>query len=111
MAARVFKLEKLATRIATHLLAISPESTVSLALTCRALEVPALRALWEAQSCSLSRLIMRVLSDEILCFAYPGNGDLCLLVSLPSLVSCVFCIPIDRKNSNRRCSDHLLPGS
>ena len=86
MAARVLKLDELATRIAIHLLAISPKATVALALTCRALEVPALRTLWEAQHCSLSRLIMRVLSTEVQCFVFPRDSDLCLLVSLPSLV-------------------------
>jgi len=86
MAARVFNLDELATRIATHLFTISPQGTVALALTCRALEIPALRALWEAQSCSLSHLIMRVLSTEVWCFIFPRNSDLCLLVSLPSPV-------------------------
>ena len=86
MATRVFKLDGLATRIATHLSSTSPESTVALALTCRALEVPALRALWGAQICSLSRLIMRVLSTEAWCLIFPGDSDLCLVVSLSSLV-------------------------
>ena len=47
--ARVFKLEELAIRIATQLHAISPKSVVKLALTCRALEAPALGVLWENQ--------------------------------------------------------------
>jgi hypothetical protein len=79
MATRVFKLDELASRIATYLLTISPRSTVALALTCRALEVPALRALWETQ-CSFNHLIMRVLSTDAFCFTFPGRSDLCLLV-------------------------------
>jgi len=83
MAARVFKLDELATRIATHLLAISQKSTVSLALTCRALEVPALRTLWEKRFCSFNFLIMRVLSTNVWCFVFPDpDEDLCVLVSL-----------------------------
>ena len=45
MAAHVFDLDELATRIATHLLAVSPKTTVAFALTCKALEVPAFRAM------------------------------------------------------------------
>ena len=45
MATHVFELDELATHIATHLLAVSPKTTVAFALTCKALEVPAFRAL------------------------------------------------------------------
>jgi len=65
MAARVFKLDELATQIAADLLAISPRTTVSLALTCKALQVPALMALWETE-CSPASLFCRVLSPEAL---------------------------------------------
>ena len=112
MATRVFKLDELATRIATHLSATNPGRTVALALTCKVLEVPALRALWEAQLCSLGRLIMRVLSTEVWCFIFPGDSDLCLLVSsLPSLVQWAVRILIDHEKFNRRCSDRLPRGS
>jgi hypothetical protein len=111
MAAHVFRVDELATRIATHLFAISPKSTVALALTCRALEVPALRALWEAQPCSLDRLIMRVLSADALCFVFPRSSDLCLLVSFPSLVQCPFYILIDHEKFNRPWSDRSPRGS
>ena len=86
MAARVFKLDELATRIAEHLFAISPRSIVAFALTCRNLEVPALRTLWEKQD-SFSSLIQRVLPTGIQCYVFPDpEEDLCLLVSplLPS---------------------------
>ena len=63
MAVSVFKLDELATQIATHLHAVSVGSTVALALTCRVLEVPALRVLWETQG-SLGSLIMRVLPRD-----------------------------------------------
>ena len=63
MAVCVFKVDELATQIASHLLAISPRSTVALALTCRASEVPALRVLWETQD-SLSTLITCVLPTD-----------------------------------------------
>ena len=49
MAARVFNVDELAARIAAHLLEISPKSTLALALTCQAVEIPALRALWGTQ--------------------------------------------------------------
>ena len=80
MAERVFKLDELAARIATHLLAISTGSTVALALTCRALEDPALRTLWETRD-SLEFLFMRVLSTDAWCHKFPDDTDLCLLVS------------------------------
>jgi len=79
VAARVFKLEELATRIATHLLAISPESVVELALTCRALEAPALGALWENEG-SLSSLIERVLPKDIQCYVGYDDSDVQPLV-------------------------------
>ena len=99
MAARVLKMDELATRIATHLFAISPGGPVALALTCRALEVPALRVLWEAQPFSFNKLIMRVLSTEAWCFVFRGNSDRCLLVSLLSLIYRVFCILIDHEKN------------
>ena len=111
MATRVFKLDELATRIATHLSAANPGSTVALALTCRALEVPALRALWGAQLCSLSRLIMRVLPTNAWCSIFPRNSDLHLLVSLPSLVQRAVRMLIDHEKFNRGYSDHSLRGS
>ena len=82
MASRVFNLDELASRIAAYLLAISPTSTVALALTCKALEVPALRALWGPRG-SLSFLIMRLLSTDAWHFTFPRRSDLCLLVSSP----------------------------
>ena len=63
MADHVFKVDELATQIATNLLAISRKSVVALALTCRALEDPTLRVLWETQD-SLGFLITRVLPTE-----------------------------------------------
>ncbi|KAF9790613.1 hypothetical protein BJ322DRAFT_401547 [Thelephora terrestris] len=63
MAARVFCVDELATLIATHLVAISPRSAAALAQTCRALEVPALSALWETQD-SIRSLITHVLSED-----------------------------------------------
>jgi hypothetical protein len=101
MATRVFKMDELATRIATHLLAISPKSTLALALTCRALEVPALRALWEGQPRSLKHFIMRILPTEVWCFVFPRHSDRCLLVSFPSLAQWPFCILIDHEKFNR----------
>ena len=80
MAARVFKIDELATYIATHLLAISPESTVALALTCRALEGPVLKLLWEMED-SLQLLIIRVLAMEAFYFSLPDRAGLYLLVS------------------------------
>ena len=70
MAARVFGIEELATQIATHLFAISPRSTLALALTCRALEVPALRAFWETRG-DLQHLIMQLLPTDAWCFIFP----------------------------------------
>ena len=92
MATRVFKVDELAAQIATHLLAISPKSTVALAMTCRAIEVPALRTLWETRA-SLSFLFMRILPTSAWGFNFlrqtdyddddpdAGYDDLCLLVS------------------------------
>ena len=74
MAAHVFGLDELSRRIATHLLAVSPKSTVAFALTCRALEVSALRTPYEAQSYLLSRF-MRVFSTDMWYFLFPGNKD------------------------------------
>ena len=83
MAARVLKIDELATRIAANLRAISPKDTVSLALTCRALEVPALRALWETRLCSFGDLFMHMLPTDAWCFVFPDpDEDFCLLVSL-----------------------------
>ena len=97
MAARVFKLEELATLIATQLLAISPDSVVKLALTCRALEAPALGALWEKQG-SLESLIKRVLPMDIQCYVFPDpEEDLCLLVS-HSFAQSASCVLSDREN-------------
>jgi hypothetical protein len=80
MAAHVFKIDELATRIAAHLLAINPASMVVLALTCRALEVPALKTLWETWD-SFGDL-MRVLSTDAWCFVIPHDTELCFYVSL-----------------------------
>ena len=80
MAARVFKLEELATQIATHLLAINLKSTLALALTSRALEVPALKALWGLQG-SFKVLITQVLTTDAYGFATSSRFDSCLLVS------------------------------
>ena len=78
---RVFELDELATRIAGHLLVISRGSLVAFALTCRALEVPALRTLWGKQG-SLSFLIERVLPRDMTGLAFPDeDSDLCLVVS------------------------------
>ena len=101
MASRVFNLDELASRIAIHLLAISPTSTVALALTCKALEVPALRELWGTRG-SLSFLIMRVLSTDAWGFTFPPGTELSLLVSstfldirYPGGILCAY-----RKNSS-----------
>ena len=64
MASQVFIVDELATLVATHLVEISPRSAVSLALTCRALEVPALSALWEAQQ-SITSFIAHVLPEDV----------------------------------------------
>ena len=83
MSARVFRTDELAARIATHLQAISRKSTISLALTCRTLEVPALRSLWEALPCvELKPIIIRLLPGDTCSFIFPRGKDLCLLVSL-----------------------------
>lgn len=96
MAVRVLKTDELAARIATHLQAISRKSTVALALTCRALEVPALRALWETRPCvELSYVIMRFLPTDAWCFIFPRGKDLCLLVGL--LLSFIEHVLINRK--------------
>ena len=68
MASRVFSVDELATLIATHLVEISPQSAVSLAQTCRVLEVPALSALWETQD-SIRSFIMCVLPRDVWCYA------------------------------------------
>ena len=80
MAARVFNLDELASRIAIHLLAMSPRTTLALALTCRALEVPALRALWETLGC-LKFLIQHVGPADAQCYIFLRPSDLRLLVS------------------------------
>ena len=81
LAAHVFKIEELAVRIVTHLLAMSPESVAALAITCRALEAPALMVLWEKED-SLGSLIERVLPWDIQCYVSPHyDSDLSLLVS------------------------------
>ena len=88
MAARVFNVDELATRIATHL-EISPKSTLALALTCRAVEVPALRALWGTQD-TLKFLFICVLPTDVWCFGFLPYVDLSLLVSpLVQSVSCI----------------------
>ena len=92
MATHVFKVDELAEQIASHLLAISPKSTAALALTCRAVEVPALRTLWETRA-SLKFLFIRILPTGAWCFKFlrqtnyddddpdAGYDDLCVLVS------------------------------
>lgn len=73
---------------------------------------PGPQGLWEAQPCPLNRLIMRVLSTEVWCFVSPGDSDLRLLVSLPSLVHWwAFCTLINHEKFNRRCGERLLCGS
>lgn len=80
MAARIFRIDELATRIATHLLGIRPIYTVALALTCRDLEVPALRTLWGTRG-SFRDLIKHVLSTDVWCLVFPRGADICLYVS------------------------------
>jgi len=80
MAARVLNLDELASRIAIHLLAISPRSTVFLALACKALEVPALRAFWEKKG-TLSSLFKYVVPTDIERYIFPLNTDLIVRVS------------------------------
>lgn len=110
MAARVFELDELATRIADHLLSISRASVVALALTCRNLEVPALRALWAKQG-SFSSLIQLVLPTGMLCHTFPDpEGDLCLLVSTLSLPSQHPAYSLIMKR-NSHCSDRPPCGS
>ena len=84
MAAHVFKRDNLAGRIATYLLAISPGTTVALALTCRDLEVPTLRVLWEKED-TLIFLIKRVLPTDIQYYVYPPHTDHRSLVGPPLL--------------------------
>jgi len=67
MAAQVLQLDELTTLIATHLVTISPRSTVALAQTCRALEVPALSALSGTKS-SMKLLISSVLPVDAFCY-------------------------------------------
>jgi len=86
MAARVFSLDELASRIAIHLLTMSPKSTLALALTCQALKIPALRALWKTQH-SLNSLIRSVVPIDMLCFSFPGRSGLLLLVNPLPLAS------------------------
>ena len=76
---RVFGVEELAALIATHLVAISPRAAVALAQTCRALEVPALRALWATRS-SLNSLITRVLPANACCYSIQRRTDLYQIV-------------------------------
>ena len=80
MAERVFNVDELATRIAAHLVTISKKSAVALALTCRVLEDPALRALWETRD-SLGFLFNRVLPTDAYCYRLSRVTDLRLLVS------------------------------
>jgi hypothetical protein len=77
MATRVFKIDKLAAEIAAYLLAINPIFTVALALTCRDLEVPALRTLWETRG-TFKDLIMEVLLTDEWCLVFLNDTDLCL---------------------------------
>ena len=63
MASRVFSVDELATLIATRLVETSPRSAGSLARTCRALEVPALSALWGTQHSVIS-FITHVLPED-----------------------------------------------
>lgn len=80
MAARVFSVDELATLIAAHLVEISPQSAVSLARTCRVLEVPALSALWETQD-SIRSLITRVLPEDVWCYDPRHRDELYPIVS------------------------------
>lgn len=109
MAARVFKIDELATYIATHLLAISPESTVALALTCRALEGPVLKLLWEMED-SLQLLIIRVLAMEAFYFSLPDRAGLYLLVSFLFSSSRHLSYSTVMKN-NRHYGDHSRRGN
>jgi len=84
MAARVFKVDELAAQIATRLLAISPRSTVSFALACKVLEIPALMALWGTE-CSLVSLISRVLSPNAWRASEQRHCDIYLHVGPPFL--------------------------
>ena len=63
MACRVIKISELAQLIIDCLVQISPESVVSLACTCKALEEQALSALWSDQD-SLQRLVQCTLSVD-----------------------------------------------
>ena len=80
IASRVFGVEDLAGQIATHLVAISQESAVALAQTCRALEVPALSALWVTKN-SLNFLITRILPADACCFCIEHTTELYQIVS------------------------------
>ena len=112
MAARVFELDELATRITAYLLTISPRTTVALALTCRAVEVPVLRTLWEVHSCSLSHLIVRVLPTNAWCYIFPESNDLCLVVRLLFVLQPFrILIRITTKTFSRSYSDRSLHGS
>jgi hypothetical protein len=96
MAARVLCVDELAMLIATHLVAINPRSAIALAQTCRALEVPALSALWETQA-DLKPLIVCVLPGDAWSSTTGHQGQLLL-------VSIIFCsrLPNDVPNPDSR---------
>ena len=106
MAARVVHLDELATLIATHLVTISPRSAPALAQTCRALEVPALRALWGIQH-SIQLLIESVLPMDTCCYTTKARTELFLIVGH------LFSSPWDPVCSvtNRSCDGRSLRGS
>ena len=54
---RIFEIHELTRLISFHLAQTDHQATLSLACTCRLLEVPALSSLWELRPRSLSALI------------------------------------------------------
>ena len=91
MATRVIHVDELATLIATHLVAISPRSTLTLAQSCRALEIPALSTLWEIQH-SIKLLIKSVLPADAYWYTSKARTDRFFVVGhfLVPLGPCMF---------------------
>ena len=61
---RVFKIDELVRLISSHLLSTDPGALVSLACTCRNLEVPALSSLWETQCSFVTLIRLLPVTDE-----------------------------------------------
>ncbi|KAF9648204.1 hypothetical protein BDM02DRAFT_3129189 [Thelephora ganbajun] len=64
MSQRVFEIDELARLVSHHLVSTNRESAVSLACTCRLLEVPVLSSLWELQDSLLTLIGALPMMDE-----------------------------------------------